>query len=167
MLLLVQLLEVCNRVLVLRIEPQHLREGLDRPIHEAAAAIVETEAEKHVGVFELSKVGALQEALVLLNRAAHLPLLAIQVSQDQMDFERIAGDLRGFLQLVDRRIDLVGDEKVQPEHVVGRFPRATPIGPDAFTKLVSLPRFPDREAQEKRHQASEQDDRGHRGSRSA
>ena len=71
-----------------------------RAIDEAAAAIVETEAEKHVGVFELSKVGALQEVLVLLDRAADLSLLAIQVSEDQMDLERIAGDLRRLLQLV-------------------------------------------------------------------
>ena len=95
----------------------------------------------------LRRFGPLQQALVLLDRAADLSLLAIQVAEDQVDLERIAGDLRRLLQLVDRRIDLVGDEEVQPEHVVRRLARAAPIGPHAVLQLVALPRLADGEAQ--------------------
>ena len=42
-------------------------------------------------MFELAQVRALQQLLVLLDRAADLPLLAIQVAEDQVDLERIAG----------------------------------------------------------------------------
>ena len=52
MLLFVQLLEVDERVLVLRIEPQHLVERFERAIDEPAALVVEAEAEQHVGVLE-------------------------------------------------------------------------------------------------------------------
>ena len=55
-LLFVQLLEVGERVLVLGIEPQHFGERLERPIDEAAALVVEAEAQQHVGVFELAQV---------------------------------------------------------------------------------------------------------------
>ncbi len=60
-LLLVQLLQVHQRVLVLRIEPQHLVEGLERAVHEAAALVVETEAEEDVRVLELAQPRALQQ----------------------------------------------------------------------------------------------------------
>ena len=51
-LFFVQLLQVDERVLVLRIEPQHFVERLERAIDEAAALVVEAEAEQHVGVLE-------------------------------------------------------------------------------------------------------------------
>ncbi len=167
MLLFVELLEVRDRVLIPRVETQYLREGLDGAIDESAAAVVEPETEEHVGVFELAQVGPLQEVLVFLDRPSDLSLLAIEIAEDQMNLERVAGDLRRLLQFVDRRIDLVGDEKIQSEHVVRRFARPAPIGPHTFPQLVAFPRFPDREAQQERHQAREQDDRSHRGSRSA
>ena len=53
-LLFVQLLEIGQRVLVVAIEPQHFGERLERAIDEAAVLVVETEAEQHVGVFELA-----------------------------------------------------------------------------------------------------------------
>ena len=52
MLLFVQLLQVEQRVLVLRIEPQHLVERLERAIDEPAALEVEAEAQQHVGVLD-------------------------------------------------------------------------------------------------------------------
>ena len=107
MLLLVQLLEVRQRVLVVGIEAQHFGERLERAIDEPAALVVEAEAEQDVGVLELAQVGPLEQLLVLLNRASDLALLAVQVAEDQVDFERIAGCGRGPCQLVDRRIDLV------------------------------------------------------------
>ena len=128
-LVLVQLLEVRQRVAVPRIEPQHFGERLDRAIDEAAAAVVEPQAEQHVGVLQLAQVRALQQRLVLLDRAADLALLAIQVAENQVDLERIAGALRRLRQLVDRLIDLVGDQEVQAEHVVRRLARAPPVDP--------------------------------------
>ena len=50
MLLLVQLLQVHQRIFVFRIQAQHLVERLERTIDEAAALVVESEAEEHVGV---------------------------------------------------------------------------------------------------------------------
>ena len=52
MLFLVQLLQVEQRVFVLRIEPQHFVERLERAIDEPAALVVEAEAEQDVGVLE-------------------------------------------------------------------------------------------------------------------
>ena len=52
MLFLVQLLEVHEGVLVLRIEPQHLVERLVGAVHESAAFVVEPEAQQHVRVLE-------------------------------------------------------------------------------------------------------------------
>ena len=93
-LFFVQLLEVRQRVPVLRIEPQHFRERLERAIDEAAAPVVEAEAEQHVRVLQLAQVGTLQQRLVLLDGAADLALLAVQVAEDQVDLERIAGAVR-------------------------------------------------------------------------
>ena len=125
---------------------QHFGERLDRAIDEAAAAVVEPEAQQHVGVFQLAQVRALQQALVLLDRAADLPLLPVQVAEDQVDLERVAGRLRRLGQLVDRLVDLVGDQEVEAEHVVRRFARAAAVDPAAVLQLVALPRLADREA---------------------
>ena len=62
MLLLVQLLEVDQRVFVLRVEPQHLVERLERAIDESAALVVEAEAEQHVGVLERASASAAEAA---------------------------------------------------------------------------------------------------------
>src|SRR4030095_2426514 len=53
-------------------------------------------------------------------------------------------------QLVDRLIDLVGDEEIEAEHVVRRLARAPPVRPHAVLELVALPGLPDREADEQR-----------------
>ena len=95
MLFFVQLLEVRERVLVLGIEPQDFGERLERAVDEAAALVVEPEAEQHVRVFQLAEIRALQQRLMLLDRAPDLTLLAIQVAEDQVDLERVAGAVRG------------------------------------------------------------------------
>ena len=123
MLLLVELLEVRQRVPVVGIEPEHVGERRQRAVDEAAALVVEAEAEQDVGVFELAQARPLQQRLVLLDRPADLALLAIQVAEDQPDLQRIAGELRGLRQLVDRLIDLVGDQEVEAEDVVRRLAR--------------------------------------------
>ena len=89
MLILVEPFEVEQRVLVLGIEPQHFGERLDRAIDEAAAPVVEAEAEQDVGVLERAQARALQQLLMNLHGAADLSLLAIQVAEDHVNLERV------------------------------------------------------------------------------
>ena len=91
MLFLVQLLEVRQRVLVFRIEAKDFSERLESPIDESAALVVESEAEQDVGVLELPQVRSLQQRLVFLDGAADLSLFAVEVAQNQVDLERVAG----------------------------------------------------------------------------
>ena len=56
--------------------------------------VVEPEAEQHVRVLEFPQVRPLQEALVFLDGASDLTLLAIQVAENEMNLERIARRLR-------------------------------------------------------------------------
>ena len=146
MLLFVQLLQVEQRVLILRIEPQHLVERFERAIDEAAALEVEAEAQQHVGVLDARQLGPLQQRLVNLNGARDLAALAIDVAENQVNLERVGVDARGLAQLLDGDVDLVGDEEVQPEHVVMRLARAAPIDPLAVAQLVALPRLADGQA---------------------
>ena len=146
MLLLVQLLQVEQRVLVLRVEPQHFVERLERAIDEAAALEVESEAQQDVGVLGARELRPLQQRLMNLDGARDLAALAVDVAEDQVDLERIAIDARRLAQLLDRDVDLVGDEEVQPEDVVVRVARAAPIDPLAVAQLVALPGLADGEA---------------------
>ena len=152
-LLGVQLLEVEERVLVLRIEPQDFGERLDRAVDEAAAAVVEAEAEQHVCVLQLPQVGPLQERLMLLNRASDLTLLAIQVAEDEAQLERLGVQRAGARQRVYRLIGLVGDEEVQAEDEMGRVAEPPPVDPAAVLQLVALPCLAGREADEQRDRA--------------
>ncbi len=140
-LLFVQLLQVRQRVLIVRIEAQAFAERLERPVDEPALLVVEAEAEQDVGVLQLAQIRALQQLLMLLDGAADLSLLAIEVPEDQMDLERIAGGSSGPCQLVDGRICLIGREKIEAEHVVRRLARAPAVDPLAVAKLVALPRL--------------------------
>ena len=106
LLLLVQLLQVHQRVAVAGIEPQHLLERLVRAIDEAAAAEVQAEAEQHVRVLEAREPRPLQQRLVHVDGAAHLSLLAIEVAENHVDLERVGVESRGLGQLVDGEIDL-------------------------------------------------------------
>ena len=102
---------------------------------------------------------------MLLDRAADLALLAIQVAENQVDLERIAGPAcAAFDSSSIAEIDLVRDEKVQPEHVVRRLARAAPIDPTPSRSLYRSHAFPTARPDEKRHQADEQGSVvGHRG----
>ena len=73
-----------------------------------------------------------------------------------MNLERVAVDARRLAQLLDRQVDLVGDQEVQPQHVVMRIARAAAIDPLAVAQLVALPRFADRETGEQRQESSDQ-----------
>ena len=112
-LVFLQLLEVDERRFVVRIELQHVGERRHGAIDEPAAAVVEAEAEQHVRVLDPVEPRPLQQRLVLLNRAADLALLAVQVAEHEPQLERAGIEPRGLLQLLDRQIDLAGDEVVQ------------------------------------------------------
>ena len=108
MLLFVQLLQVEQGVLVLRIEPQHFVERFERAIDEPAALEVEAQAQQDVGVLDARELRPLQQRLVNLDRARHLAALAIDVAENQMNLERVGVDARRLAQLLDRDIDLIG-----------------------------------------------------------
>ena len=64
-------------------------------------------------------------------------------------------------QLLDREIDLIGDQEVQAEQVMRRFPRAAPIEPLAVPQLVTLPRLADRQTGKQGDQRNERGVLGH------
>ena len=76
MLIFVELLDVQQRVLVVRIEAEHLVERFEGAIDKTAALEVETEAQKDVRLFEPRQPRPLQQALVDVDGARDLPLLA-------------------------------------------------------------------------------------------
>ena len=129
MLFFLQFLEIDERRFVLRVELEYFREGGRGPIDEAAAAIVEAEAEQHVGVFDAVEPRSLQERLMFADRAAHLTLLAVEIAEHELHFERARIDGGGLLEFLDGGIDLIGDEVVQAENEVRRLPLAAPVDP--------------------------------------
>ena len=155
-LVLVELLQVRERVAVLGIELEHFVERFDGAIDEAAAAIVEGEAEEDVRVLQPAQLGPLEQILMRLDRTADLSLLAIQVAEDQVDLQRIARRFRRLGQLFDRLVDLAGDEKVEAQHVVRRLAGAAPIDPDAVVQLVALPRLADGQPGEQGNEPDQQ-----------
>ena len=139
MLIFVKLLDVQQRVLVVRIEPDDLVERFEGAIDEPAALEVETEAEQHVRLLEARQPRPLQQALMNVDGARDLPLLAIQAAEQQMDFQRVAEVLGGLAQLVDREIDLVGHEEIQSDDVVQRLGHAAAIDQTARRAACSAP----------------------------
>ena len=156
-LVLVQLLQLQQRVLVARVQPQHFAERFVRAVDEAAAREVQAQAEQGIGVFELADARPLQDLLVDLDGAPDVALLAIQVAENHVDLDGILVDPRGLAQLLDRVIELVGDEEVQALDVVRRLPRLAAIDPAAFVQLVALPRLAGGQAEQ------EGDERGEQG----
>ena len=107
-------------------------------------------------MFQLPQVGALQQCLMLLDRPADLSLFAVEVAQNQVDLERVACCLCRPCQFVNRWIDLVGNEEIQPEHVMRRFSSAPPIDPSAVLELVAFPRLTRRQPHQERDESGEQ-----------
>src|SRR5580698_5738979 len=138
MLLFVKLLKVDQRVLVLRIESQYLVERLQRAVNEPAALVVESQTQQHVRVLKPADPRPLQQALVNRDRLADLSLLAVQVAENQVHFERVGVQAGGSGQFIDCEIDLVGDQEVQAEQVMGRLASAAPVEPLAVAQRVSL-----------------------------
>src|SRR5687768_11059665 len=72
-----------------------------------------------------------------------------------MNLERIACRLRGGAQLFDGLIDLIGDEEVEPQHVMRGLAGTAPIHPAAVLQLVPLPRLADDQAGQEREEDEE------------
>src|SRR5689334_696752 len=94
---------------------------------------------------------------MLLNCAADLSLLSIEVAEHQPDLGRVGIDLRRAFELLDRQIDLTGDEVVETEDEVGRLADSTPIDPFALHQLVAFPGFARSQAGEQADEHAEQD----------
>ena len=90
------------------------------------------------------------------DRLADLSLLAVQVAENHVHFERVGVEAGGAAQLLDRQIDLVGDQEVQAEDVVRRLARAAAVDPLAVAQLVALPGLADRQAGQQRDERGEQ-----------
>src|SRR6185436_3209300 len=161
MLLLVQLLQVHERVAVPGVEPQHVLKRADRAVHEAAVPEVEAEAEQHVGVLDRREIGPLEQRLMDVDGPRHLPFHAQQVAQNHLNLERVAGRARGLGQLVDGEIDLAVHQEVQAEHVVRRFAQAAPVDPAAVAELVALPGLAHPKAREQGNEHGKEHVRGH------
>ena len=91
-----------------------------------------------------------------LDRARHLAALAVDVAENQVNLERVGVDARRLAQLLDREVDLVGDEEVEAEHVVMRIARAAPIDPLAVAQLVALPGLADGQAGEQHQERGDE-----------
>src|SRR4051794_14033576 len=104
MLLLIELLQVRHRVTIARVEANDFRERFERAIDKSAVLVVEPETQQHVRMFELSQVRPLEQRLVLLDRAANLSLFPIQIAENEMNLEWIAGSVGRLTEILDRRI---------------------------------------------------------------
>src|SRR5439155_12008721 len=121
-----------------------------------AALVVEPQTEQHVRVLEPCELRALEQALVHRDRLADLSLLAVQVAEDHVHFERVGVQAGRLRQLLDREIDLVGDEEVEPEQIMWRLARAATVEPLAVAQLLPLPRLAARQADEEREKPREE-----------
>ena len=156
LLIFVELLQVHERVAILRIQPHDFLKGLERPVDEAAMLVVETQAEQDVGVFDRPEVGPLQQPLMNRDRSPDLSFLAIQVAENHLDLERVGLGAGGACQFIDGLIDLVVNEAVETQHVVRRLTKTAAIDPATVAQLVPLPGLAHDQAQQQRKQHGKQ-----------
>ena len=156
-LIFLQLLQVDQRGLVVRIELQHLREHRHGPVHETAPPIVEPETEQHVRVLDSVEARPLEERLMFRDGAAGLSLFAVEVAEHEPDLERARVETRGLLQLLDSQIDLIGHQVVQAQDEMRRLADTAPVDRSSFDELVALPGLAGGKADEQRQEHAEQD----------
>ena len=159
LLLLVDLLQVQQGVLVAGIEPHHLGERLEGAVDEAAALVVEPEAQLDVRLLHRAELRALQQPLVQPDRLAHLSALAVEIAQDQIDLERRRVESHRPCQLLDGQVDLVGNQEVQPEDVVRRLADLAAVDPAAVLQLVALPGLADGETDQQGDERGDEHER--------
>src|SRR4030095_2036612 len=136
---LLQLLEIGERRLAVRVQPQHFRERRGRAIDETAAPVVEAETELDVRVLEPAEARPLQQRLMFVNRTAHLALFAVEVSEHKPELERLRIERCGSFKLIDREIDLPEHQMVQTKNEMGRLADLAAIDPAALLQLVPFP----------------------------
>ena len=122
-------------------QPQDLAERVARPVDEATLLVVERQRHPHGDEFELVQPGLLQQLLVHGDRATDLPLLAIEVAEDEVHLERVlvlADDVR---QLLDGRVEVRGHQEIEALQVVGRFAQPPAIDEATLAQLVAFPRL--------------------------
>ena len=73
-----------------------------------------------------------------------------------LNFERVGAHACRLRQLVNRLIDVVVDQEIEAEHVMGCLAQAASINPAAVPQFVTLPRLADDEAEQQREQSREQ-----------
>ena len=156
MLFFVELLQVDEGIAVARVQVQDFLERLERAIHKSSVPEIETQAEEHVGVLQCGEIGPLQQRLVDVHRAAHLPLLTVQVAQDHLYFERVGLGARGVREFLDRLVDLVADQKIETEHIVWGFAKPPAVDPAAIPQLVPFPPLPHHQPKEQGKQHGQQ-----------
>src|SRR5262249_45758373 len=119
---------------------------LVRAADESVAFVVELQAQQNIGVFEFAEPRPLQLSLMRRDGFADLSLLAIQVAENHVDFERVRVEAGRAAQLFDRQVDLVRHQEIEAENVVRRLPCAAPIDPLAIPQLVTFPGLADGQA---------------------
>ena len=107
-------------------------------------------------MLQRGEIGSLQQRLVDVHRAAYLSLLAVQVAQDHLYFERLGFGASGVRQFLDRVVDLVVDQEIEAEHVVRGLAKSPAVDPAAVPQLVPFPRLAHHESQEQGKQHGEQ-----------
>src|SRR2546425_41377 len=99
-------------------------------------------------MFQLAQFGPLEQRLVNRDRLADLTFFAIEIPEDHVHLERVGIESSSLGQFVDREVDLVGDEEVETEQIMGGFPRAAPVEQFSIAQLVPLPGLANGESDE-------------------
>ena len=114
-LVLGQLLKVHQRIAVVSVEAEHLLERLEGTIDEAAVPEVEAETQLHVRArFEFREIWALEKRLMDVDGVADLSLPSVQVARGSSGFRARRCDTGRLREFLDRLVDLVVREEVEP-----------------------------------------------------
>ena len=81
-----------------------------------------------------------------------LALLTVQVAEDHLNFEGVGIGAGGGGKLLDRLIDLMLGEEIQPEHIVRGLAQPAAIDPSSVAQLVTLPRLAHKKADQQGHE---------------
>jgi hypothetical protein len=122
-LLLVELLQADEGMDVVGVAVDHLRQRPRRAVQKAGLAEVRAQGGERVGALRPRQVLALQEGMMHLDGALHLPVLPQQVPEDLGDLYRVGVVADDLGELGDRELELSGAQVVKALGVVGRGPK--------------------------------------------
>ena len=126
-LVLVELLLAGEGVEVPRVHVERVAVGLRGAVEDARLAVVGAEAREGVGALGPREVLAREQRAVDLDRALHLPDLAVEVAQHLLHLDRVRVVAQDLAELVDGGLELPRGEAVQALGVVGRGAEARPL----------------------------------------